>query len=92
MKTHTDIRRCFPLIVLLFITVPHGETAEGEVKRQGIFGPCQGWGAGCGTNYITSRDSPRREQSLRAPTVSDSVEEPSYIPDNSFLFTSGKCY
>ena len=57
-------------------------------KRQGVFGPCQGWGAGCGPNYSSSSNG--RSQGGSRGSGKSRLTDVSLVPDGSYLFTSGE--
>lgn len=49
-------------------------------KRQGVFGPCQGWGAGC-TSYFSYRPQPQ-------PPTRKITRNVHKVP--AYMFTSGE--
>ncbi|XP_071175445.1 uncharacterized protein [Mytilus edulis] len=78
-------------ILLIVITIVQYTESLQTVKRQGIFGLCQGWGAGCAMDF-RSPILPQKtiKQKLYQP-IPKSKPDVSFRP-HSFFFTSGESW
>lgn len=75
------------LLLVVFLLIQYTETLQ-TVKRQGIFGLCQGWGAGCALNFRSPVAAEPRKHHISRP-IPKSNPDVNFRPP-SFFFTSGK--
>ncbi|XP_021358078.1 uncharacterized protein LOC110453452 [Mizuhopecten yessoensis] len=76
------------LLFLLVVGLTYLQAAVPQNKRQGMFGLCQGWGAGCSMNYRSqNRSHSKSSTSNPAPNSRSSRYS---VP--SYLFTSGSSW
>ena len=54
------------LLLVVFLLIQYTETLQ-TVKRQGIFGLCQGWGAGCALNFRSPVAAEPRKHHISRP-------------------------